>query len=90
MPQLERVTRPIPTTAGLYWARKTYTKWWNYIVRVEGEAPMLFIAWVLVLGGLDGPKLVSARPYDIEQWGNRIEEQAPADVVLSELEKRHS
>jgi len=90
MAQPEQLPRPIPTTPGLYWARKTYTKWWNYIVKVEGKAPMLYIAWALDMSLLDGPKLMSARSYDIEQWGDRIAEQTTADIVLSDLEKRYS
>lgn len=81
---------PMPTLPGMYWARRSGVKWWNYLLKVEGEAPMLFIAWGLKLDGLDGPKLVPLRAYDIEEWGPKLEEPENLQpVVLSEFEKRH-
>lgn len=85
---LER--QPVPAVAGLYWARKTYTKWWHYLVNVQGVAPMLHIVWVLDLAGLNSPQLITMTPGGIEEWGPRVTDPEEIQkVALSELEKRH-
>lgn len=82
--------QPVPSTAGLYWARKTFTKWWHYLVKIEGTAPMLHIVWVLELGGLNSPQLLTMTPGVIEEWGPRVEDPEKIQkVVLSDLERRH-
>ena len=57
-----------PTKAGLYWARANVTGWFNLIVNVEGEAPMLTVTWALRLSGLDAPKLIAISPTNIDEW----------------------
>jgi hypothetical protein len=80
----------VPTKAGLYWARKTFAKYWNYLVRVEGTSPMLHIVWVLELGGLNSPRILTMKPGDIEEWGPRVDDPEEIQkVALSELERRH-
>jgi hypothetical protein len=85
---MDKIIRTVPNTPGKYWARKNGTKWWHRIVSVQGEAPMLRIAWILELCGIDAPKLITGYPGDIEEWGPEIPD-CEQEVVLSEFEKRH-
>lgn len=78
----------MPTQPGLYWARKSFIKWWNYLVKVEGEAPMLHIVWGLEIGRLEIPRLMTMTPGSIEEWGPRLTDPEEIQkVVLSDLEK---
>ena len=61
-----------PTKEGLYWARASVDDWFNLIVSVQGEAPMLQIAWALRLSGLDAPKLIKPAPSEIDEWDLNI------------------
>lgn len=58
----------MPTVAGLYWARMDVDNWYNLIVSVEGEAPMLQIGWAVKMNGLDAPKLFKPGPWQIDEW----------------------
>lgn len=63
-----------PTEAGLYFAKsKKEMQWFDYVVDVQGEAPMLYISYVLDRG-INGPRLLALKPIDIVEWGKKIEE----------------
>ena len=49
-------------------------KWYNLIVKVSNEPPMLYIEYALDSSGLNGPKLISIAPYQIDCWGDKIKE----------------
>jgi len=59
-----------PERAGLYLAKSDEYKWWNLIVDVQGAAPMLYIRYAL---DRSGPRLLNLKPFDIKEWGPRIE-----------------
>lgn len=65
----------MPTEPGFYWASSGTFGWYNLIVRVEGQAPMLYIPWVVNTGLLTevGVAIQKAIPSDIKNWGPKIE-----------------
>lgn len=68
-----------PNEAGFYWARERGTNWWNYIVRVTGEAPYLKIDFVWKRA-----ENSFAEPYRVFAFGPKIE--IPPDPVLFDKE----
>ena len=71
----------MPTTSGLYWGKSPIMKnrMFNYIVRVKGESPMLYIDWVFdrITGGYYnvGERCVD----DIDVWGPKIDDPDDPD-----------
>ena len=63
----------IPQTAGFYWASALDINYFNLIVKVEGNAPMLFITYALD-NSFKGPRVIPLKPYEITEWGPKIEE----------------
>jgi hypothetical protein len=62
----------IPQKAGLYFAKseKRYG-WWNMIVDVQGNPPMLFISNAYYRG-IDSKVVGHLIPYEIGEWGPEI------------------
>lgn len=60
----------VPQEAGLYLAKGKDFKWWNFIVAIEGKAPMLYISYVL---DRINTRLVQAKPFEIDEWGSKIQ-----------------
>jgi hypothetical protein len=61
---------PTPTEPGLYLARASNYKWWNYVVSVYGEAPFLqFLSW-------DRVSSITKNEFDKSgiEWGPKIDE----------------
>ncbi len=64
----------MPSEAGLYFAKsKKEMKWFDLIVDVQGESPMLYISYALDRGALTGPRLVAMKPFEVAEWGRKIE-----------------
>jgi len=64
----------VPQETGLYFAKSTKShQWYDLIVDINGEVPMLFITCVFDRG-LNGPRVYAAKPYDIAVWGPKIME----------------
>jgi hypothetical protein len=62
----------VPQETGLYFAMSTRKQhWYDLIVDIRGEAPMLYIACVFDRG-LNGPRVYAAKPFEIAVWGPKI------------------
>lgn len=64
------MTQSTPKKAGIYQAKLNCFHWFNLIVFVKGEAPMLYIKWAFDMAN---GELRTIKPEDIESWGREIE-----------------
>lgn len=63
----------LPSKPGLYFAKsRKEMQWFDYIVEVLGEAPMLYISYVLDRG-INGPLILHLKPFEIAGWGSQID-----------------
>ena len=48
----------VPQEPGLYFAKSNKDGWWDLIVNVQGESPMLYIDHIYSRGGASGPRII--------------------------------
>ena len=63
-----------PDKPGLYFAKLRKDGWYDLIVNVQGESPMLYISHVYDRSACSGPTIRNMRPFEIAQWGPRLPE----------------
>ena len=68
----------VPQERGLYWGKTVGYEWWNLIVTVRGEAPMLYISSIFDRYRED--TIPNPRPSHIDVWGDMI-----TDIVKKEM-----
>jgi len=69
-----------PRKAGIYFARSNHCKWYDLIVDVQGEEPMLYISYAFNMNLVKaGPSVVYLRPFDIDCWGPEIKAPGQED-----------
>ena len=64
----------VPQEPGLYFAKSNKDGWWDLIVNVQGESPMLYIDHIYSRGGASRPRIIVESPGYIAVWGKEIEE----------------